>query len=477
MADQNLVLAIDQGGQSSRALVFDETGGLVLEASQKITTERPAADRAEHDPAQLVSSVQIVVDRVLDQLGERLHAVKAAGLATQRSTIVFWERETGSAVTPIISWQDRRAQTWLEALSDHAERVHALTGLVLSPHYGASKLRWCLDHVDELASLQARGKLAYGPLVSFLLYNILEERPHLVDPANASRTLLWDYRTRNWSEELLTLFGVPAEPLPRCVSSRHEFGHLSRAPGLPLTVATGDQSAALFAFGMPETGTAFINMGTGAFLQCVAGGEAMSAEGLLSSVVWQDENEALYVLEGTVNGAASALKVTGKELDITPESMIKSAQQWLDRVEQPPLFLNGVSGLGSPFWVSDFVSEFVGSGTKIEKMVAVYESIVFLLQVNLEAISAEGLHPTKIIVTGGLASLDGLCQRLANLSGLVVERPSVREATGRGVAFLAAGTPATWRDSVNKATFSPTGNPQLRARFHRWRAEMHRRLS
>ncbi len=476
MAEQDLFLAIDQGGQSGRALVFDKRGETVLRVSEKVKTRRPSPDRVEHDATQLVDSVQSAIRGALDQLGEQARHLKAAGLATQRSTVAFWDLATGRSLAPIISWQDRRAKEWLEALSSHGQRVHELTGLVLSPHYGASKLRWCLDHCDGLDAFRDAGTLAYGPLASFLLFNTLLEQPHLVDPANASRTLLWDYRTRNWSEDLLALFGVPEEPLPRCVASRFGFGHLSAAPHVPVTVTTGDQSAALFAFGTPKPGTAFVNLGTGAFLQCIAGSKPIGSEGLLSSVVWQDGSAALYVLEGTVNGAASALKVIGTELGITVDAMIEHAPHWLHETENPPLFLNGVSGLGSPFWVPEFASEFIGPASNREKIVAVYESIVFLLQVNLDAVLAEGLRPSRIVVTGGLASLDGLCQRLADLSGLVVERPDVQEATGRGVAFLAAGSPVTWTPASRRSVFTPAADVRLADRFRRWQTEMNRRL-
>src|SRR5262249_24664604 len=243
-----------------------------------------------------------------------------------------------------------------------------------SPHYGASKLRWCLDNLPH-----ARKSLAFGPLASFLLFKLLAERPLVADPANASRTLLFDADRRDWSPELLALFGIPAGALPRCVPSRHDYGTLAFGTRrVPLVVCTGDQSAALFGGGAPRPDTAYVNVGTGAFVQAIAGAVRAAAPRLLASVVWQEGERATYVMEGSVNGAGSALEQAARSLRLQP-----AAGAWLDSRCEPPLFLNGVSGLASPWWVPNFASRFVGDGTPAERIVAVLESIAFLIAVNL----------------------------------------------------------------------------------------------
>ena len=170
--------------------------------------------------------------------------VASAGLATQRSSIVCWDRVSGQALSPVISWQDRRAHEWLTRFALHAEEIHATTGLMLSAHYGASKLRWCLDHLPAVAQAQSEGRLAFGPLASYLVFRLTEERTLAVDPANAARTLLWNIKTLNWDEGLLHLFSIPASALPPCVPTRHHFGHLVAAgQRIPLALVSGDQSA------------------------------------------------------------------------------------------------------------------------------------------------------------------------------------------------------------------------------------------
>ncbi len=264
MNDGPLVLVIDLGGHSARAIVVGRDGGIVAEARAPIETQRPRDGWVQHDAQQIVRGVR----EALGGLGPRIDEVGAAGLATQRSSVVCWDRRDGTPLSPVISWQDRRGAERVSALAGKAESIRAATGLVLSPHYGASKLRWCLDELPAVRSALDDDRLAYGPIASFVLFCLLEERPLLVDPANASRTQLWDLATGDWSPALLELFGVPGAPLPACVPNEYAYGHLllgSRR--VPLTVCTGDQSAALFAQGTPRPGTAWINAGTGAFVQ------------------------------------------------------------------------------------------------------------------------------------------------------------------------------------------------------------------
>ncbi len=237
-------------------------------------------------------------------------------------------------------------------------------------------------------------------------------------------------------------------------------------------VATGDQSAALFAFGDPRPDTVYVNVGTGAFVQRVVGDQPVAAPRLLSSVVWQEADRATYTLEGAVNGAGSALDQVRTELGLDTHDADAQTARWLEEPCDPPLFLNGVSGLGSPFWVSDFPSRFVGTGEARERIVAVAESIVFLLKVNLDELAAHGPEPDRLLITGGLAAMDGLCQRLADLSGMQVERPRARQATARGLAYLVAGQPADWQPEEPGTSFRPAENPALRKRFDHWQAEM-----
>lgn len=470
-APDSLYLSIDQGGHASRALAFDARGALQASALRDVGARHPQPDWVEQDPEALVTSLQEVVAQAIAALGARAGRIAAAGLATQRSSIVCWDRNTGAALSPVISWQDRRAHEWLAGFAAQADEIHRRTGLRLSAHYGASKLRWCLDNLPAVAAARRAGRLAMGPLASFLLFRLLPEQlPLCADPANAARTLLWNLRTRDWDPWLLELFGIPRAALPRCVPTRHAFGAL-RAGGrsTPLAIATGDQSAALFALGVPRSDSAYVNIGTGAFIQSVFE-RPPEAAGLLAGMVYHDVERSVYVLEGTVNGAGAALAWAEQEWRL--QDLEAHLPAWLARDGEVPLFLNGIAGLGAPFWVAQFDSRLIGDGEAWQKAVAVAESVVFLLRVNLDILRASAPDLSRLVVTGGLASLDGLCQRLADLSGLTVYRPAQHEATARGTAYLLAGFPAAWPEEKPGATFAPRPNPELAERYARWRREM-----
>ena len=463
----DLTLAIDQGSHASRALVFAADGSLRASAIQEIKTDRIGADRVEHNADDILNSIALALTRVRQLLGDDAKRVSQAGIATQRSTVVCWDKFTGEALSPAISWQDRRAQAWLAQFAPHTSTVHRLTGLRLSPHYGVSKLNWCLNNLARVSAAHAAGRLFFGPLASFLAYRLLSLRPFLIDPANAGRTLLSNMRSLQWEPQLLQLFGIPQACLPRCVPSYHAFGNLNfGGHSVPVRLITGDQSAALFAQGPPRKRAVYITVGTGAFLQRVVGDVAFSHENMLTSAVLQEPPYALYVLEGTVNGAGSALHWLAEELSMS--YLERHLPEWLARPEPPPLFMNGISGLGSPFWVPDFRSHFIGKGEPWQKAVAVVESVIFLLQANIEQMHLQD-GVTDIVIGGGLAALDGFCQRLADVSQLLVVRPDLHEATARGLSFLLSTPRKSWIASQSAVSFVPRQNPALAQRYSAWR--------
>lgn len=409
------------------------------------------------------------MERVRRDLGRDASRVASVALATQRATIVAWDRHTGRALTPAISWQDRRSAGWLSRLAPRAPEIEATTGLRLSPHYGANKMRWCLAHLPEVKRARRDGRLALGPLSSFLTFRLTREHAFVADPANAGRTLLFDAQRGDWSPRLLEAFGVDRSLLPACAATRGDHGTLAWGDrALPLRVVSGDQSCAIFAFGEPDPRVAYVNFGTGAFVQRVVAKVPRDRRGLLASVVFADGDRTVRVLEGTVNGGAAAVDLVADRLGI------RHPHRFLDALPDAdgPRFLNAVSGLAAPFWRPDATSAFVGRGTPVEKLRAVAESIVFLVAVNLGRIDALAGRPASIVATGGLSRLDALCQGLSDVTGLPVTRPAEVEATALGAAFLLSGRAPRPAGDV----FEP-GNDAVRAkRFRRWSRELARRL-
>ena len=471
LASPSLYLAIDQGTHASRAVILDAFGQVLASGSRDIGLMRPQADWAEQDGDEMVESIFEAVSRAITVLGERRRDVVAAGLASQRASCVCWDRRDGRPLSPLFSWQDRRAHVWLRRFEPRAEDIHRRTGLFLSAHYGASKLRWALDNLPAVREARAAGTLAWGPQSSFLVHRLLEERPLLADPQCAARTQLWNIRTRDWDPELLALFGLPEGCLPKCVPTCHGFGTMRVGDAvIPLRAVNGDQSAAVFAFGWPEEDCAYVNIGTSAFVQRALTRDPGYVPRQLSGIILDDGTTTVYTVEGNVNGAGTALEWLRTELGM--EDVVSRLPGWLEKGGDPPLFLNGIAGLGGPFWKPDFASRFVGEGEPWLRAVAVVESMAFLLQANIEEM-AKSVPPAKRIrVSGGVSRFDGLCRRLAAVSGLPVHRREDAEATARGIAYLAAGRPRAWNNSAPEDVFQPLEDAGLNRRYRRWRALM-----
>lgn len=479
-----LYLVMDQGGQSSRVLVFDAVGRQRLLLREPVQTRHPMPGRVEQDPVEVVASIRRLLDKLPDQLGADIHRLKAAALVTQRSSLVCWDRETAAPLSPVLSWQDTRAAKYMETLSLSDEEIALHTGLRPNAHYGASKLRWCLDTIPGVKAALGEQRLACGPLASYLLYALTRQHHFAVDPGNAQRTLLWHLPSGDWDEVLLAQFDIPKSILPPLQPSASDFGDLQIGDlqigdvQLPVALLNGDQNAAFFSQGELPGEQVTINAGTGAFIAVRCAPSVSAPAGLLKTLIFETGTEAesarWFVVEGTVNGAASALELQAAELGVADYQ--RSLDQWLKSETVIPLFLNGVGGLGAPYWRGDFCSRFVDLDANNNKaaLVAVLESIVFLLMVNLLRIRdwrGEREPLTRILVGGGLSQLDGFCQRLADLSGLPVIRSADTEATGRGAAFLLAGQPGDWLVYPGDEFF-PGENAELAGRFQQWLQRM-----
>jgi len=472
----NYVLSLDQGGHSTRAIVFDLDGRVLLTEKVGLLVNRPQPGFVEQDAGVMLDSFAQLFDQLKSSMGESTADIAHAALATQRSNSVCWNKHSGNALSPLISWQDTRTLQQLSRYPCQSDWIHEKTGLYLTAHYGATKYDWCLREIRAVADAYAKQELYWGPLASFLVYHLTQQHGYFVDPANASRTLLMNIADLRWDQDLLHCFGIEQALLPEIKASVADYGNLATLD-LPLRVVCGDQSATLYAYGEPQADTVYINIGTGAFLQYFTGAEVKHVPGLLSGVAARFANATQYTLEATVNGAGSALTFVEDELGMSYRDAQANFSTWLARDEDVPVFLNGVSGLGSPFWQSDFPSRFIDSGDLRQgiddwkKIVAVAESILFLIATNLQRIIDQRLPVRQLWVSGGLAATDALCQRLADVCGLPVLRPEECEATARGIACLSVGLPQSWRN-MRLDRFNPRENTSLLQRYQRWRMAM-----
>ncbi len=454
------ILAIDQGTHASRALLLDQDGQVVARSLHPVTLVRARPGQAEQDAEQLVASVQTAIQDVLHTLtSAQRDAVRACGITTQRSTVTAW-RPDGTPLCAALSWQDTRGARQIEKLHGNATAIREISGLPLSAHYGASKLHWLHRLAGNPAEMQ------FGPLAGFLLQRLTQERNCAVDHSNAQRMQLFDIHALDWSRQLADWFDVPLDRLPPCHPVLHRYGTLSDY-SIPVTALCGDQNAAWFGSGRADNSTALVNLGSGAFILAAQSSDPAPAN-LLSSIACSDQERCEYLLEGTVNGAGSALQWLQAQW---PEEAIQTRlPYWLEQITDPPLFMNTVGGLGSPWWRQGPAPEFIPGHDRIkvaEAAVAVAESILFLVQYNLAIIQRQQTV-TRLRVSGGLSRPGTLCQKLANLSKLPVQRADDPEASARGVAWLAAGRPEHWQGTNEIQHFEPRPDTALENRYTRF---------
>ena len=468
-----LILAIDQGTFSTRSFLYNQEGQVIASAAKKVALKTTASNQVEQDPNEILHSMQEVLNTVLSGSLQSPSDIACAGLATQRSSVLAWSRTDGTPLTPVLSWQDRRGSGWLESKAKQFQKVTELSGLPLSPHYGASKLNWILQNSRKARIAAKNGDLVIGPLGSFLLYHLLEEHPNSIDQVNASRTQLCDIHTGDWSAELGKLFEVPLELLPQIKPVCSTYGNLTQTR-IPLTAVNGDQNAALFALGKPSQGTAFINLGTGAFILSPVGTVPTIHPPLVSSIASGNSSQRNYTLEGTVNGSGLALEWAIQKWDV--KRALEQIPAWLSQKGKVPIFINTLGGLGSPYWAPEAQPLLIGEGDKGQKIVAVLESILFLLQINLEILETVTPPIKQLQISGGLSHFDGVCQRLADLSQRTVYRPASVEATARGIAWLASSSPKYWPKPGRGKRFYPSDNPELQGRFLYFQRELEKQL-
>ena len=501
---QALILAIDQGGQSSRVAIYTTTGECLHCFSAACSTTHEFINGIEHveqSPRDILLGIKACIEKITAVLGDDVKNIVAAGFAGQGSSLLCWDQQTGEALSPVLSWQDIRGEYYLKNIPlSHAQAQH-MTGLRVSPHYGASKIRWCLDNNARVAnaftpnllsigplqispsqidSLQINplqiNSLKIGPIVSYVFWHLLGT--NVVDPGHAQRTLLWNLQGNNWDDSLLELFGIPRAILPQCKHHNSHFGNLTLSKhAIPFTASARDQGASLFARGWPDKNACYINIGTGAFIQRLS--EHLHApEGLLVSPLWLPENSSakhLYCWEATVNGAAAAmnflLERTG--LHITPLEINKALAL---KPKHDCYFLNAVGGLSAPYWRTDLQSQFSQNLSSHEKILAWLESIIFQIAVNVRLMN-EFSRAQKIYISGGLSKADGLCQKLADLLQIPVHRSENTDATLQGIACMAAAIPKGWEYMATEDIFQPNINPFLLKAFALWQNAMNQWLS
>ncbi|MGH8137426.1 MAG: glycerol kinase GlpK [Steroidobacteraceae bacterium] len=440
------LLAIDQGTSSSRAIGFSVQGELIALEQQAFEQIYPASGWVEHDPEVIWATTLSTTREVLKRLREKQRPVAAIGVTNQRETTLLWDRRSGVPVYNAIVWQDRRTSEQCRSLQEagHEDTVAEKTGLRLDPYFSATKLAWMLENVAGARAAAKAGQLAFGTVDSFLIWRLTGGRLHATDVSNASRTALFDIRTRRWDEELCELFGVPLSCLPEVRDSAGDFGVTDRAlfgEAVPIRGVAGDQQAALIGQAGFAEGDVKSTYGTGAFLVLNTGPRLLrSRNRLLSTIAYQLGGEVTYALEGSILSAGSTIQwlrdglgLISRAAEIEPlaRSVPDSGGVYL---------LPAFTGLGAPYWDPDARGAIVGlsrASSRGEIARAGLDSVVYQTRDLLDAMAADGVVPASLKVDGGMAQNAFFLQRLADILGVPILRPRMAEATAFGAACLA----------------------------------------
>ena len=460
------LLAIDQGTTSTRAILFDRDARLVASAQRELKQHYPQIGWVEHDPEDIWNDALAVSLEALAQSGVDLSRVAAIGITNQRETVLVWNRKTGVPIHRAIVWQDRRTAdrcAELKASGAQAE-VMAKTGLVLDPYFSATKIDWLLDNVSGARAAAERGELAFGTVDSFLLWRLTGGAVHATDATNASRTSLYDIREQHWDPDLCRLFHVPEAMLPEVRDTAGNFG--VTASGLfdrqiPIGGMAGDQQAALIGQACFDPGMAKATYGTGGFLLVNTGGEAIaSTSGLLTTIAYRLDGETVYALEGSIFVAGAAIQWLRDGLGIisaaSETDALAAAIPDSHGIYMVPAFV----GLGAPHWDAEARGAIFGltlDSTGAHLARAALEAAAYQTFDLVEAMTADGCAaPADLRVDGGMAANGWLCQFLADILQVRVQRPLNVETTALGAAFLAGLATGVWsnRDEVSR-TWAP----------------------
>ncbi len=481
------VLALDAGTTGVRALIIDDRSQVVASAYRELTQHYPQPGWVEHDLAEIwESTVAVIAEAVAD----RGVPIAAIGITNQRETAAAWDRRTGQPRHRAIVWQDRRTANRCDELTEagHLDLVRSTTGLVLDPYFTGTKYEWLLT----VGGVEADDDLALGTIDTWLIWNLTAGAVHATEPSNASRTLLFDITTLDWSPELTDLLAVPHSALPDVRPSSGRFGTTADTTalgaGIPISGVAGDQQAALFGQACFRPGMSKNTYGTGSFVLMNVGTEPPPAvDGLLTTVGWTIGDHApTYAYEGAIFVTGAAIQWLRDGLGIIDEAAeigpLAASVESSDGVYLVPAF----TGLGSPWWDPYARGAIVGltRGTGRAHLArAVVESIAFQTRDVVELMTrASGQPPAELRVDGGASVMDLLLQIQADQLGIPVTRPVNGEATATGAAYLAGLAEGVWSSTADveaawavDRTFDPTDDRnQPDADYGRWLAAVER---
>ena len=448
------ILALDQGTTSSRSILFDHAGEIKSVAQKEFTQIFPQPGWVEHDPREIWSSQASTIAECITSVGINGLDIAAIGITNQRETTIVWDAETGAPVYNAIVWQDGRTAEFCNGLiaDGLTDKIREKSGLILNPYFSGTKVRWILENVPGARAKAEAGKLRFGTVDSWLVWNLTQGDVHVTDVSNASRTLLFNIHTLGWDQELLDLFGIPASMLPAVKSSSEVYGHSRTtlfAHEVPIAGIAGDQHAALFGQMCIEPGTLKNTYGTGCFLLMNTGKEAiLSKNNLLTTIAWKLGDEVTYALEGSIFVGGSCVQWLRDGLKIIQNSgEVEGLATSVDD-NASVYFVPALTGLGAPYWDPHAKGTITGitRGTTTAHIArAALEGIAFQTMDIVNAMQRDaGIPLGALKVDGGASRNNYMMQFQADILGTNVVRPTCVETTAKGAAYLAGLAVGFW---------------------------------
>lgn len=456
--EQKYILALDQGTSSSRAIVFDHEGRICATAQKEFPQHFPKPGWVEHDPKDIWSSEASVIAEAITALGINGLNIAGIGITNQRETTIVWDAETGEPVYNAIVWQDRRTSEYCDSLKEQnlTGFIREKTGLIIDAYFSATKIRWILENVPGARARAEAGKLRFGTVDTWLLWNLTRGECHMTDVSNASRTMLFNIHTLNWDEDLMKLFGIPMSMLPEVHSSSEIYGYTKTtifAHKVPVAGIAGDQQAALFGQMCTTPGSVKNTYGTGCFLLMNSGTKPItSSHNLLTTIAWKIGDTVNYALEGSIFVGGSVVQWLRDGLGI-----IKSSSEIESLAMTVPdnggvYFVPALTGLGAPYWDQYAKGTICGltRGTTAAHIArAALEGIAFETMDIVNAMEHDAsIKLAELKVDGGASRNNLMMQFQADILGTKVIRPKVTETTAMGACYLAGLATGYW-DSLD----------------------------
>lgn len=456
--EQKYILALDQGTSSSRAIVFDHEGRICATAQKEFPQHFPKPGWVEHDPKDIWSSEASVIAEAITSMGINGLNIAGIGITNQRETTIVWDAETGEPVYNAIVWQDRRTSEYCDSLKEQnlTGFIREKTGLIIDAYFSATKIRWILENVPGARARAEAGKLRFGTVDTWLLWNLTRGECHMTDVSNASRTMLFNIHTLNWDEELMKLFGIPMSMLPEVHSSSEIYGYTKTtifAHKVPVAGIAGDQQAALFGQMCTTPGSVKNTYGTGCFLLMNSGTKPItSSHNLLTTIAWKIGDTVNYALEGSIFVGGSVVQWLRDGLGV-----IKSSSEIESLAMTVPdnggvYFVPALTGLGAPYWDQYAKGTICGltRGTTAAHIArAALEGIAFETMDIVNAMEHDaGIKLAELKVDGGASRNNLMMQFQADILGTKVIRPKVTETTAMGACYLAGLATGYW-DSLD----------------------------